>query len=80
MKMEDLLHDLAAHNFQNRTVALIENGTWAAMTAKQTAELLGKCKNLNILEQKVTIKSAVKQEQNEAVVELAKAIAETLAE
>ena len=77
VKMEDLLHDLVAHNFQNRTVALIENGTWAAMTAKQTAELLGKCKNLNILEQKVTIKSSVKQAQNEDIDALAKAIAET---
>ena len=49
--------DLAEHNIQNRTVAFMENGTWAATSARQMGAMLEKCKNLTVLEQKVTIKS-----------------------
>lgn len=74
VNMENLIHDLVAHNLQNRTVALVENGTWAAMTAKQTKELLAKCKNLNVLEETVSIKSSVKPEQLDSIEALANAI------
>jgi len=63
ISMEELLNDLAAHNIQNRTVGIIENGSWAASSGKLIREKLEKCKNLNILEQCVSIKSGLKDEQ-----------------
>ncbi len=78
IKMEDLLHDLAAHNFQKRTVALIENGTWAATSAKSMKAILEKCKDLTYLDDhQVSIKSSVKQAQREQIIALADALAET---
>jgi len=61
--MEELLNDLVAHNIQNRTVAIIENGSWAATSGKLMRELLSKCKNINILEQALSIKSSLKESQ-----------------
>ena len=57
--MEQLLHELAAHNLQNRTVALIENGSWAPSAAKWMREILAPCKNLTILENALTVRSAL---------------------
>lgn len=57
--MEQLLHELAAHNLQKRTVALIENGSWAPSAAKWMREILASCKELNILENHLTVKSAL---------------------
>jgi flavorubredoxin len=57
--MEALLHELAAHNLQKRTVALIENGSWAPSAAKWMREILSSCKELNILEPALTVKSAL---------------------
>ena len=57
--MEALLHELAAHNLQNRTVALIENGSWAPSAAKWMREILSSCKNPNILESAFTVRSAL---------------------
>ncbi len=76
IKMEELLHDLANHNLQNRTVALIENGTWAATAGKAMKNILEGCKNLNWLdENQVTIKSSLKQEGREALLGLADVLA-----
>ena len=47
--MEELLRDLVAHNIQNRTVALIENGTWAATSGRLMRQLLDECKNMTFL-------------------------------
>ena len=63
VSMEALLDDLSAHNIQNRTVALIENGSWAATSGGLMREKLGKCKNINILEHTVSIKSGLKASQ-----------------
>ncbi len=57
--MEALLHELAAHNIQKRTVALIENGSWAPSAAKWMREILSSCKELNILEPALTVRSAL---------------------
>ncbi|MBO6231993.1 MAG: flavin reductase [Ruminiclostridium sp.] len=65
IKMEELLHDLVAHNFCNKTVGIIENGSWAPSAGKLIRELLGSCKNITLLDEQVTIKSAMKPE-NEA--------------
>jgi flavorubredoxin/flavin reductase (DIM6/NTAB) family NADH-FMN oxidoreductase RutF/rubredoxin len=63
VSMEALLDDLIAHNIQNRTVALIENGSWAATSGSLMREKLSKCKNITIIEQTVSIKSALKKPQ-----------------
>ena len=72
--MEALLIDLAEHNIQNRTVAFMENGTWAATSARQMGAMLEKCKNLAVLEQKVTIKSSLKEQQMAEIEALADAL------
>jgi len=70
--MEVLLNELVSHNIQNRTAAIIENGTWAATSGNLIHSKLEKCKNMNILESRVRLKSSVKEEdlmQLEAVAE-----------
>lgn len=69
--MEDFLSHLSAKNYQNRTVALIENGTWAPMAAKKMGEKLAAMKNVTVLENPVTIRSAVKADTVAALEELA---------
>ena len=59
--MEALLSDLTAHNIQNRTVALIENGSWAPASAGLMFEKLARCKKMNILADTVTIESGLKE-------------------
>ena len=61
--METALLDIAAHNLQNRTIALIENGSWAATSGKLMADILGGLKNCTILENKVSLKSSLKDNQ-----------------
>ena len=76
--METVLLDLAAHNLQNRTVALIENGTWAPVSGKLMRELVEKLKKTQILEPSVTLRSSLKEEQLSALEALADAIAQSL--
>ena len=73
--MENLLLDLKAHGFQNRTAAVIENGTWAAVSGKQMRELLGAMKNMTVLESGVSLKSSVKADKRAEL----EALADTLA-
>lgn len=60
--IENLLSDMKALSVQKRTVALIENGSWAPATVRQMEQKLEEMKEMNILEQKLTIRSALKQE------------------
>lgn len=60
--MEDFLSHLKGKNYQKRTVALIENGTWAPMAGKKMREVLEGMKEVKVLENVVTIRSAVKEE------------------
>ncbi len=76
--METLLHDLVAHNIQNRTVALIENGTWGSTAGSKMRELMQKCKNMNILETGVSVKSSLKENQAAELDALAAAIVEAM--
>lgn len=73
--METLLLDLKAHNLQNRTAAVIDNGTWAATAGKQMRELLGAMKNMTVLEEGVSLKSSVKEDQRAALEILADQLA-----
>ncbi len=76
--MEELLRDLAAHNIQNRTVALIQNGSWAPASGKLMTEILSGCKNMTILNETVTLKSSLKQEQEAELDAVAAALAATM--
>lgn len=60
--MRYFIGDLAEHNYQNRTVAFIENGTWAPMAKKKMADMLAGCKNLTFAENSVKIISAVNEQ------------------
>ena len=72
--MDNLLADMKALAVQNKTVALMENGTWAPMTAKQMREKLAELKNVTILDTQITIKSAMAPEQEGQLEALADAI------
>ena len=74
--METLLHDIAAHNLQNRKVALIENGSWASTSGKVMTEILSPLKGIEYFEQKVSLKSALTDAQMDELEALAQAIAE----
>ncbi|MCD7922292.1 MAG: FprA family A-type flavoprotein [Clostridiales bacterium] len=72
--MDELLRDLASHNLQNRTVALIENGSWAATSGKQMREIIGSMKNMTVLEESVSLKSALRTDQTEEIDRLVDAL------
>ena len=78
--MENLLLDLKAHNLQNRTAAVIENGSWGPQAGKLIRDILSGMKNMSVLESGVTVKSAVLAPQREALEALADAIAADLAQ
>ena len=78
VNMENALHDLVAHNIQNRTIAIVENGSWAPTAGGQMRELLGRLKNTTILENTLTIKSSLKDGQMAELDELVAAIVDTL--
>lgn len=76
--MDRLCRELASHNIQNRTIALIENGSWAPCAAKLMREALEKCKNLTFIEAGCSIKSSVKEQQRAETGIMAERIKETL--
>lgn len=72
--MQDFLHHLQAKAFQNRTVGLIENGSWAPTAARTMRNILETMKNITIVEPVVTIKSVLKETDIPALEQLADAI------
>ena len=78
IRMEEALRDLAAHNIQNRTVALIENGSWAPQSGNQMRAILEKCGNIRILDEKVTIRSALADSQLPEIDRMVEAIRATM--
>ena len=69
--MESFLSHLKAKNYQKRTVGLMENGTWAPMAAKLMKAQLETMKNVTVLEPVVSIKSSLKGETTDTMVQLA---------
>lgn len=57
--MEQLLREIASHNLQGRTVAFVDNGTWAAMATKEMKAILEPLKNTTFIETSLTMKSAL---------------------
>ena len=77
--MENLLHDIANHNLQNRKVAIIENGSWAATSGKLMREMLSGLKNIEFFGDNVSLKSALTEGQMSDLDALADVIAADLA-
>jgi flavorubredoxin len=74
--MEVFLLKLKAKGFQNRKVALIENGSWAPWAAKGMKESLAEMKNIQVYDQVVTIRSTVKSETESELLTLAQTVHE----
>lgn len=69
--MRQFIDSLTERNFQNKTVAFIENGSWAPMATKVMKEMLAKSKNLTYLETSVKIMSALDENSTAQLLELA---------
>ena len=63
VNMENLLNDIVAHNLQNRTIALVENGTWAPTAGGLMREKLSVLRNCTILNDTLTLHSSLKEDQ-----------------
>lgn len=59
--MKEFIHHLTERNFRNRTVALMENGSWAPLAAKVMRKMLEECRNLTFTETTVRILSALNE-------------------
>lgn len=76
--MANLLHDMKALAVQNRTVAVMENGSWAPVAARLMQKELNELKNVKVLDRVLTITSALKQEQELELEAFAKQILDTM--
>ena len=70
--MKEFIHHLTERNYQNRTVAFVENGSWAPTAAKVMAKMLEGSKNLTVAENSVRILSALNDQSREQIAALAK--------
>jgi flavorubredoxin len=70
--MREFLYELLERGYKNRTVAIIENGSWAPNAAKRIRAILEEAKGLNILENTVTIRSSMSEQNKAEIKELAK--------
>ncbi len=76
-KMFDFLHALKERGYQNRTIAIIENGSWAPQAKKLIVEfVMSNFKNCKIIDKTITIKSSLTEENRKEIVELAKLLNE----
>lgn len=76
--MENFITDMKALNLQNRTVAVMDNGTWAAVAGRKMAEAVGTMKNMTVIEKVFSVKSAIANGQIAEFEEFADMIIETL--
>lgn len=76
--MENLLADMKALSVQNRTIAVMDNGTWAPAAGRLMIKELEEMKNITILDMKLAIKSALKQEREEELDAFAKQITDSM--
>lgn len=78
--MEAFLHHLKSKNFQKRTVALIENGSWGPTAGRTMKELLEGMKEITVIDPIITIKSAMSEENKKQMEDVAKLLTESLRE
>jgi len=76
--MEELIHDLVLHNIQNRTLAFLENGSWAPVSGKLMRETLAPLKDMTVLDATVSLRSSLKETQLSEIDALASAIVSTM--
>lgn len=65
--MRQFIDHLTERNYQNRTIGFIENGTWAPAAAKIMKAMFEKSKNINYIDTTVTLRSAMTEENAEAI-------------
>jgi len=70
--MREFIDHLTERNYSNRTVALVENGSWAPLAAKVMKEMLSNSKNINFTETSVKILSSLNKESQEQLDNLSK--------
>ena len=76
--IERYLSEIISRNLQNRTVAIVENGTWSAISGNLIAKELEKMKNITLLGNRVSIRAATSEQNLESIKALAKEICESL--
>ncbi|HSH35853.1 FprA family A-type flavoprotein, partial [Schnuerera sp.] len=76
--VQNFLLDMKALNLQKRTVAIIENGTWAPRAGQLIRKLLGEMKEMNVLENDILIKSSMKNENIDEMDAIADSIIESM--
>lgn len=76
--MENLLNDMAALAVKKRTVALIDNGTWAPAAGKQIAKKLEEMKEMTLLDMQLSLKSTLKNDREEELDAFAQQIVESM--
>ncbi len=76
--MDDLIRELKSHNIQNRTIAFIQNGSWAPASGRLMKEMLADCKNLTVLEETITVQSSTKMEQEPEIEAFVNAVASSV--
>lgn len=69
--MRQFIDHLTERNYQNRTIGFIENGTWAPAAAKTMKAMFEKSKNINYIDTTVTLRSAMTEENAEAIERMA---------
>ena len=74
--MDNYLEDMKALSLQNRTIAVLGNGSWAPQATKLISAKIKEMKNMRLLEASVTIKSSLKEAQLEELNSLSRQIAE----
>jgi flavorubredoxin len=68
--MHDFLYHLKIKNFQNRRVAILENGSWAPTAGKVMRAMLDEMKSIDVVDPVVTIKSRMKESDKAAIKEM----------
>ena len=76
-KMKDFINDMQALNLQNRTVSILENGTWAPQSKDIMAGMLEQMPNMRVMEEKLTVMSNASDDQREALCKMAENIKNT---
>lgn len=69
--MREFINDLVGHNFQNKKVGIIENGSWAPVVKRKAEEALSACKNVSFAESSVKILSAMSEQNKSEIKKLA---------
>ena len=72
--MREFIHHLTERNYQNRTVGMIENGSWAPQAAKVMEKMLAESKDLTVLEPKVKLQCALSEASHMQITQLAQAL------